>query len=306
VSRTGTPHVGLADVGVLRTARIHYEQMYRRVGGITTRNRVVGYLNTEVAPLLRGSYSDSTGRELFRAVGGLVAIAGISTYDSDADGLAQRYFHQALRLAKASGDRAFGGYVIALLVNQSIFLKEYRRAVAFAEAALRTAGPHISPGLAADLYAMQAKAHARMGDRGAARRCMLLAETSAGRIRRDHEPAETGYVQAGFVEAQLAEALMSLGDVHPAQEYASEAVRVRAHSRGRVHRLATLTSAQMRNGDVERAAATAVEAVEQIRGMESQRLRDRLVSLRRTLVTHGGTATADAVELIDETLRMPL
>ena len=32
---------------------------------------------------------------------------------------AQRYLHQALRFAKASGDRAFGAYIVALLVNQS-------------------------------------------------------------------------------------------------------------------------------------------------------------------------------------------
>ncbi len=50
-----------------------------------------------------------------------MAVAGICAYDTDAHGLAQRYFHQALRLAKASGDRGLGAYVIALLVNQSLF-----------------------------------------------------------------------------------------------------------------------------------------------------------------------------------------
>lgn len=118
-------------------------------------------------------------QELHRAVGGLVAIAGICAYDSDAQGLAQRYFHQALRLAKASGDRAFGGYVIALLVNQSLFLGEHRQAVAFAEAGLRTAGTAISHALACDLHAMQAKAYGRMGDQAGAHRCLALAEAAA-------------------------------------------------------------------------------------------------------------------------------
>ncbi|NED63584.1 transcriptional regulator, partial [Streptomyces sp. SID10244] len=68
--------------------------------------------------------------------------------DSDAHGLAQRYFHQALRLAKASGDRGLGAYVIALLVNQSLYMREFRQSVAFAEAALRAAGTHITPALA--------------------------------------------------------------------------------------------------------------------------------------------------------------
>ncbi|MEU6080155.1 transcriptional regulator [Streptomyces sp. NPDC047108] len=306
VSRVGTPRVGVGDVDVLRSARTHYEQMYRRVGGVATRSRIVGFLNQETSQLLRGAYSDATGRELHRAVGGLVAIAGICSYDSNAHGLAQRYFHQALRLAKASGDRAFGGYVVALLVNQSVFLKAYRQAVAFAEAGLRTAGPHISHALATDLYAMQAKAFARMGDQASAHRCMLLAETTAGQIRRDDEPAETGYVQPGLVEAQLAETLMSLGDLTPAQEYALEAVRTQTHSRGRVHRLATLTNAQLRGGEADHAAATAIQMAEQAHGMESQRLRDRLISTQRALASHGSTATRGAAELIGEALRVPL
>ncbi|WP_225849851.1 transcriptional regulator [Streptomyces sp. HPF1205] len=306
VSREGTSHVGAPDIDVLRTARTHYEQMYRKVGGVAARDRIVRFLTGDVAPVLRGSYSDAVGRELHRAVGGLVSIAGICAYDSDAQGLAQRYFHQALRLAKASGDRSFGGYVIALMVNQSVFLREYRQAVAFAEAGLRTAGSHISPALATDLYAMQAKAFARMGDQINAHRCMALAETAAGRIHPGDEPEETGYVQPGLVEAHLAEALISLGDMSPAQEYAHEAVRSQAHARGRVHRLATLTNVQLRSGENEQAAATAAAMVREARGMESQRLRDRLISVRRSFAEHGGAAARDTTELIDETLRLPL
>lgn len=151
VSRNGPLRVSFDDVAVLRTARAHYEHMYRRAGGIATRGRILAFLNGEAALLLRGPYSDITGRELHRAVGGLVAIAGICSYDSDQQGLAQRYFHQALRLAKASGDRGFGGYVMALLVNQAVYMRDYRQAVAFAEAGTRAAGAHISPALATDL-----------------------------------------------------------------------------------------------------------------------------------------------------------
>lgn len=306
VSRTGTPRIGLSDVTVLCHARGHYEQMYRKAGGVTTRGRVLQFLNTETAPLLRGAYTDSTGRELHRAVGGLVAVAGICSYDSDAQGLAQRYFHQALRLAKASGDRAFGGYVIALLVNQALYMREYRQAVAFAEAGLRTSGHAISPALACDLHAMQAKAFSRMGDQDGAHRAMTAAETAAGQIRRDEEPAETGYIQPGLLEANLADALMRLGDMTPATTYATEAVATQTHARGRVHRLATLSDCHLRAGDAEQAAATAADVLETMQGMESQRLRDRLVKLRRSMSSLDSRATASVVERIDDTLRIPL
>lgn len=306
VSRAGTPRVGVPDVSLLRNARGHYEQMYRKAGGVATRGRVLHFLTTEAAPLLRGAYSDATGRELHRAIGGLVAVAGICSYDSDAQGLAQRYFHQALRLAKASSDRAFGGYVIALLVNQALYMREYRQAVAFAEAGLRTAGHAISPALACDLNAMQAKAFSRMGDQSSAHRAMAAAETAAGQIRPDEEPAETGYVQPGLLEANLADTLMRLGDMAPATMYAAEAVATQAHARGRVHRLATLSDCQVRAGDVEQAAATATDVLETMQGMESQRLRERLVKLRRSMTSLNSSATSEVVMRIDDTLRIPL
>ncbi|MBD0735286.1 transcriptional regulator [Streptomyces sp. CBMA29] len=306
VSRAGNLRVGRADIDVLRVARTHYEAMYRQAGGVATRGRIVRFLADHTSPLVRGSYSDATGRELHRAVGGLVAVAEICAYDSDAQGLAQRYFHQALRLAKASGDRAFGGYVIALLVNQAVFMRDFRQAVAFAEAGIRTAGAHMSPALATDLYAMQAKAFSRMGDQAAAHRCMLLAEAAAARIRAADEPAELGYVQPGLVEAQLAEALISLGDWTPAQTYAAEAVRAQAHARGSVHRLATLATADLGRGNPEQAAAHSITALTLAQGQESQRLRDRFTRLRGLLADHGSTAGREAVEQIDASLTLPL
>ncbi|GHF89997.1 transcriptional regulator [Streptomyces thermodiastaticus] len=306
VSREGRHRVTDADIALLRAARTHYEQMYRKTGGVATRGRVVGFLNAEAAPLLRGGYGDATGRLLHRATAALVAIAGICAYDSDAHGLAQRYFHQALRLAKASGDRALGAYVIALLVNQSLFLREHRQAVAFAEAALRAAGADLTPALASDLHAMQAKAYARLGDGANARSCIRRAEDAAARIRRGSEPEETGYVQPGLIDVQVAEALLSLGDLRAAREHAAAAADRPAHDRGRVHRLALLSTIELRRGNADTAVATAVRMAEQARGMESRRVRDRLRTVREQLVRSGCAGTAEAAELIDGALRVPM
>ncbi|MFH8618406.1 transcriptional regulator [Streptomyces sp. NPDC017979] len=306
VSRSGRTRVSMADIAMLRAARAHYELMYRRAGGVATRARIVGFLNAETAPLLRGSYDDALGRQLHRATGGLVAVAGICAYDSDAHGLAQRYFHQALRLAKASGDRGLGAYVIALLVNQSLFRSEHRQAVAFAEAALRAADGRLTPALAADLYAMQAKAYAHLGDNAAALRCIRLAEREAERIHFGDEPDETGYVQPGLVNVQVAEALLSLGDLTAARVNASAAADTPAHDRGRIHRLAMLCQIELCHGEADRAAATAVEMAERALGMESRRLRDRLRAVREHLLASGSASAQEAAGLIDEALRVPL
>jgi hypothetical protein len=132
-SHHGHRTVAATDVLMIREARARYEQMYRRVGGVPVRPRVVEFLDSRVAPLLRDSYDDATGRQLMRAAGGLVAIAGICMYDTDRQAAAQMYFFDALRLAKASGDRGFGGYIVALLANQSMCLGRYRQVVQYAE-----------------------------------------------------------------------------------------------------------------------------------------------------------------------------
>ncbi|MEW1613288.1 MULTISPECIES: transcriptional regulator [unclassified Streptomyces] len=306
VSRPGPGRVSATDIETLRSARDHYEQMYRRAGGIATRPRIVRFLNAEAAPLLRGGYDDELGRRLHRATAALVAVAGICAYDSDAHGLAQHYFHQALRLAKSSGDRALGGYVIALLVTQSLFLGDHRRSIAFAEAALRAAGDYITPALVADLHAMQAKAYAHLGDAASARARIIRAEAQAGRIHTGREPDETGYVQPGLVDVQVAEALLSLGDLPAAREHAASAVRAPAHDRGRVHRLAMLSHIELLQGEPDRAAGTAAEMAERARGMESQRLRDRLRQVRRQLAESGCADAVQTAGLIDGALRVPL
>ncbi|UQX00359.1 transcriptional regulator [Streptomyces sp. RerS4] len=305
VSRCGPLRVGPEHIEILRAARAHYELMYRRAGGMATRARIVRFLGSETAPLLRGSYPDDLGRLLHRATGSLVAVAGICAYDSDAHGLAQRYFHQALRLAKASGDRGLGAYVIALLVNQSLHLREFRQAVAFAEAALRAAGRDTTPALAADLYAMQAKAYAQLGDAAAALACIHSAEAAAARIRPGAEPEETGYVQPGLVNVQVAQALLSLGELDAAHEQAAEAASAPAHDRGRVHRLAMLCEIQLRQGEADRAVVAAAEMAERAKGMESLRLRDRLRAVREQVSASGCAGAEETVRLIDEALRVP-
>src|SRR6185437_9124981 len=104
VGRQAGRRVSAQQVRMLQAARLRYERMYREAGGIPVRPRIVEFLAERAAPLVRGAYDDRTGRDLYRALGGLAALAGICAYDADLQGIAQRYFFQALRMAKASGD----------------------------------------------------------------------------------------------------------------------------------------------------------------------------------------------------------
>jgi hypothetical protein len=290
----GHRRVGVADVLMVREARARYEQMYRRVGGIPVRSRVIEFLDSQVAPLLRDSYEDATGRQLMRAAGGVAAIAGICMYDTDRQAAAQKYFFDALRLAKASGDRGFGGYIVALLANQYMCLGWYRQVIQYAETALRGARGCLSPALVSDLCTLQAKAYARMGDRAGCHEQMRRAENTAGRIRLTEEPPETGYVQRGLVEVQHAEALRTLGDLAPAQAYAEEALSTAdlSHLRSQVHRHATLAMVLAARGDAEAAAGAAHQMLDRAQGMESRRVRDRVMAVSGAIGALGDSIAA--------------
>lgn len=283
ISRSGARSIGPSDVQLVLAARTHYEQMYRRVGGVPVRPRLLAQLTMQISPMLDGAYDDRTGRQLFRAIGGLVAFTGVCSYDAEPQhqAVSQRYFFHALRMAKASGDKAFGGYVVALLTNQAIFLGDFRLAIQYAETALRAGQGALSPALRTDLHAMQAKSYARMGDRAGCHQQMRLAEIAATQINIDNEPAETSYVQPGLVAVQHSEALRRIGDLKAAQTYAEQAVQAASttHTRGQVHRLATLSLALAARSEVEHSLVVAAQAFASAKGMESWRIRDRLATV---------------------------
>lgn len=67
-----------------------------------------------------------------------------------------------------------------------------------------------------------------------------------------------------------------------------------------------LCQIELRRGEVDGAARTAMEMTERARGMESRRLRDRLRQVREHLLASGGGDAREAADLIDGALRVPL
>ena len=136
-----------ADIEMLRAARAHYEQMYRKAGGIATRSP------HRRLPQRRGGAA--AARQLQRrdaAVNCTGRPAGWSRSPGSARTTRTRTAWPSATSTRRcgwqrpAGTGDSGAYVIALLVNQSLFMREYRQAVAFAEAALRAAGPADHPG----------------------------------------------------------------------------------------------------------------------------------------------------------------
>ncbi|MDP9847569.1 hypothetical protein [Streptosporangium lutulentum] len=220
----------------------------------------------------------------------------------------QRYLFHALRMAKASGNLAFGGYVVALLANQAMSRAKYRYVIQYAETALRGARGHLSPALVTDLHTLQAKAYARVGDRASCHAHLRRSETTAAQIRQGDEPPETGYVQPGLLECQHAEALRRLGDLTAAQTNAEEALRSAdtCHLRGQTHRLATLALILTERGDLDHAVITAETMLDRAQGMESERIAERVAMVADALRPFEARVVGEFLTRAHQQARVPL
>ena len=136
---TAPPEPGVPPARRTRTERgpgQRVTELFRALdhayGGGHARQALVRYLEHEAEPMLRGAYGEQTGRHLFAAASDLTRLAGWTSYDIGAHGLAQRYFVQALRLAQAAGDRVYGAYVLITMSRQAVYLGHGREAVQLA------------------------------------------------------------------------------------------------------------------------------------------------------------------------------
>ncbi|MGH3933332.1 MAG: helix-turn-helix domain-containing protein, partial [Pseudonocardiaceae bacterium] len=93
--------VGQSDIDALWAMCESFTDADQRLGGGYARSTLMDYVNLVVLPLLHGRYSCAIGRELMAATARLCDLCGFMSYDSGRQGLAQRYFIQALRLAQA-------------------------------------------------------------------------------------------------------------------------------------------------------------------------------------------------------------
>lgn len=133
---------------------------------------------------------------------GVLELAGYDAVDLGADGLAQQHYLRALEITIRSGDRLYGGYLIAVsLAHLALHCGDPDQAARLAAAALRGTEHASTPGVRAACRAVLARAHARRGDEAACAAALLQVEADLARSRSGDEPAWIGY----FGEADLAD-----------------------------------------------------------------------------------------------------
>ncbi|MFE7387542.1 regulator [Streptomyces sp. NPDC057582] len=278
--------VSSGDVAALRSVGELFRTLDNAYGGGHARQALVRYLEHEAEPMLRGTYGEATGRRLFSAAADLTRLAGWTSYDIAAHGLAQRYFVQALRLAQAAGDRAYGSYVLITMSRQAVYLGHGREAVQLARVAQQGIGSSAPPVVLALLHAVEARGHGVLGE---ARTCAA----SLARAERALETARPGddvpYWARYFDEAQLADEFghchRDLQQYRAAAQHAERSLQLRApgYARSRLFCRVVLASARLGLGELDQACLLGAEAAQQAAEMRSVRATEYVRDFERRL-----------------------
>ncbi|MFF2701770.1 regulator [Streptomyces cyaneofuscatus] len=278
--------VGNGDVAALRSVGELFRTLDHTYGGGHARQALVRYLEHEAEPMLRGSYGEATGRRLFAAVADLTRLAGWTSFDIAAHGLAQRYFVQALRLAQAAGDRGYGAYVLITMSRQAVYLGHGREAVQLARVAQQGIGSAAPPLVQALLHSVEARGHGILGEARACTAALTRAEHALETARPgDEAPAWA----RPFDEAQLAHELghchRDLQQYRAAAQHAERSLQLRApaYARSRLFCRVVLASARLGLGELEQACRLGAEAAQQASEMRSVRAAEYVRAFERSL-----------------------
>ncbi|MFC4514952.1 regulator [Streptomyces ehimensis] len=278
--------VSMGDIAALRSVGELFRTIDHAYGGGHARQALVRYLEHETEPMLRGTYGETTGRRLFAAAADLTRLAGWTSYDIAARGLAQRYYVQALRLAQAAGDRAYGSYVLVTMSRQAVYLGHGREAVQLARVAQQGVGSGAPPVVQSLLHAVEARGHGVLGE---VRAC----SASLARAERALEGSRAGddvpYWVRFFDEAQLADEFAhchrDLQQYRAAAQHAERSLQLRspAYARSRLFCRVVLASARLGLGELEQACALGVEAAQAAAEMRSVRALEYVRDFERRL-----------------------
>ncbi|WP_121709574.1 MFS transporter [Streptomyces sp. E5N91] len=289
---SGAPlKVGHSDVQKLREAAEDARRWDSKYGGGDWRSSMVPEcLRVEAAPLLLGSYSDEVGRALFGASAELTRLAGWMAFDTGQQEAAQRYYIQALRLARAAADVPLGGYVLASMSLQATYRGFGDEGVDLAQAALERNRGLATARTMSFFRLVEARAHARAGDAVAAGAALKAAESWLERARPgDSDPTWLGFYSYDRFAADAAECYRDLKAPRQVRRFTEQALSKPTEEFVRSHGLRLVVSAvaELESGNLDAACEQGVRAVEVAGRISSARTTEYVKDLLHRLEPYG-------------------
>ncbi|MGW3686860.1 sporulation protein [Streptomyces sp. NPDC005125] len=291
VNDISPPRVGHSDVTKLREAAQDARRWDSKYGGGDWRSSMVPEcLRVDAAPLLLGSYSDEVGRALFGAAAELTRLAGWMAFDTGQQEAAQRYYIQALRLARAAADVPLGGYVLASMSLQATYRGFADEGVDLAQAAVERNRGLATARTMSFFRLVEARAHAKASDAPAAGAALKAAESWLERSRDgDADPSWLGFYSYDRFAADAAECYRDLKAPRQVRRFTEQALSRPTEEFVRSHGLRLVVSAvaELESGNLDAACAAGTRAVEVAGRISSARTTEYVRDLLHRLEPYG-------------------
>ncbi|MEU7183053.1 MFS transporter [Streptomyces celluloflavus] len=284
-------HVGHSDVSKLREAAEDARRWDSKYGGGDWRSSMVPEcLRVDAAPLLLASYSDEVGRALFGATSELTRLAGWMAFDTGQQEAAQRYYIQALRLARAAADVPLGGYVLASMSLQATYRGFADEGVDLAQAALERNRGLATARTMSFFRLVEARAQAKAGE---ARACEVALKAAEGWLERsrggDPDPSWLDFYSYERFAADAAECYRDLRLPRQVRRFTEQALSRPTEEFVRSHGLRLVVSAvaELESGNLDAACAAGTRAVEVAGRISSARTTEYVRDLLHRLEPYG-------------------
>ncbi|MGH3771966.1 MAG: hypothetical protein ACRDRW_11325 [Pseudonocardiaceae bacterium] len=280
----------------IREAFAVYQEADVMRGGGHARRALTLYVTGHVLPLVRDADPETTtGAGLFAAASEQTYLLGWMAFDDGRQALAQRYLLQALRLAQASGDAALGAHVLAGMCDQARMLGHPREALQLATAGRHGLARADSPACAADLWALQARAHASLGESREAAHAVAESEAAFDSVHRDDEPEWARFIDTAYLTGEWANAFGDIARPVESTRFARRsAAEARHQNRARRGALsqAALARAALTTGNLDLAIDNAHRALDLALTVTSSRCTHAITDLRTRIQPFHTTALA--------------
>jgi hypothetical protein len=284
-------HVGHTDVDSVRQWVTSLADLDERFGGNFGRSTVAEFCATELPPLLEGTFANDTiRRNMFGAAAEAVYLAGWKSHDVGRDGVAQRYFDNALALARIADPHAHTAWVMRIKCHQAFALGHGAEHIDLAEEACRLAKGRVDPYTEALFTITAARAHAAAGNHRQAHAAITITEQHIQR-NPDTPPrwaapnGPAGGPLLARVHNQIGVTLKALGDHAGAEEKARDGLELwnrDTNPRIWAITLARVAQAQHDQGRLDDAVTTWKRVLPHLEGINSH----RIAKLKATANTH--------------------
>ncbi|MFJ9423433.1 hypothetical protein [Streptomyces sp. NPDC101249] len=277
-----TVRIGPGDVAVVRSMTDRIADILDELGGAHARPMAAAFIVNSVSSYLRADGSGAVKNDMRAAASDLVYLTGWMAMYERAHGLGQRYYRQALGLAKAADDQVTYCRTLRGMALQAANLQHAAKALELADSAAEAA-PSAGPRLLAFLRGQQAHGAALVGDQRQA--FSRLRETEEALSKADNRrDAIGGYDQAAYFFHQAA-VLYALGDVPGSitAMKASNRVRPAVEKQGNAHANGLLAQRQLEVGHVEAACDTWHAFLDDYAALSSSRADEHFDIMRRRI-----------------------